>query len=36
MNEFKEKIQLLEVTQPIGTFYIGVLDALTIEKIAKV
>lgn len=36
MNNYKYNIPIIEVSQPIGTFYISVLDAPTLEKISKV
>lgn len=36
MNNYKYKIPIIEVSQPIGTFYISVLDATILEKISKV
>ncbi|MFK8794735.1 DGQHR domain-containing protein [Planococcus plakortidis] len=36
MNNYKYKIPIIEVSQPIGTFYISALDATILEKISKV
>ncbi|MCU5103630.1 DGQHR domain-containing protein [Bacillus cereus] len=36
MSKFKNSIQLLEVSQPIGTFYIGVIKASLLKKISIV
>jgi DGQHR domain-containing protein len=36
MNSYKYKIPIIEVQQPIGSFYISVIDAILLEKISKV
>jgi DGQHR domain-containing protein len=36
MKNYMYKIPIIEVSQPIGTFYISVLDAYILEKISKV
>lgn len=36
MNMYKYKVPIIEVTQPIGTFYISAINATVLEKISKV